>query len=593
MTSAPRDPARGGSSDEPAKPANDADAGEPSSGPTDLAQAEAAWRRDVRGPALADRPERSDAFTTQQMHWPVKDLYTPADLDAIGFDYRRDLGFPGQYPYTRGTNPTGYRQDLWKMLQVTGFGTADDSAERWSKMLDQGLNGFIIEYDLPTTNGYDSDHPLAEGEVARAGTAIDTLADMEQALELPWHKLQHLNSVCNAPQPVNLAMILAALEKRGIDPGSFTLQMSNAILIEYTCVGRYIYPPKHGLRIATDCIEYTIRNHANWIPISVVSAQLYAARATPVQELAFGFSIAMEYLDATLARGFGIDEIAPYWSFITGLEMDFFEAIAKLRAYRKIWARLMKERYGAREEASLRLRLMSSPGTTGLTLQQPLNNIARLGIQTLACALGGGAYAITTPLHDEAHALPSEEAVRVGIAVQNIVAHETGVADTVDPLAGSYMLEAMTRRMEDEVFAEIAKIDAMGGALAAIEAGYFQKELARSQRERYREIEEGSRKQVGVNHLVVPGEKRSIETFKLGAEAEANQIRRLARVRAERDEALVAKTLERVREAASGDENLVPPILEAVKAYATQGEICDVMREVFGVYHPDSLTAGV
>jgi methylmalonyl-CoA mutase N-terminal domain/subunit len=551
------------------------------------------WRRDMLDPALAEQGERQEEFRTQQMHWPVKDLYTPKDLEEIGFDYMEDLGFPGEYPYTRGTNPAGYRQDLWKMLQVTGFGTANDSAERWSKMLEQGLNGFIIEYDLPTTNGYDSDHPLAEGEVARAGTAIDTLADMEQALDLPWDKLQHLNSVCNAPQPVNLAMILAALEKRGVEPASFTLQMSNAILIEYTCVGRYIYPPRHGLRIATDCIEYVIRNHPNWIPISVVSAQLYAARATPVQELAFGFSIAMEYLDATLARGFDVDEVAPYWSFITGLEMDFFEAIAKLRAYRKIWARLMKERYGAKKAESLRLRLMSSPGTTGLTLQQPLNNIARLGIQTLACALGGGAYAITTPLHDEAHALPSEEAVRVGIAVQNIVAHETGVADTVDPLAGSYLVESMTRRMEDEVFAEIAKVDALGGALAAIESGYFQKELARSQRARYSEIEDGTRKQVGVNHLVQPGEKRSIEMFKLGEEAERLQVKQLARVRADRDEDLVTKTLERVREAASGDENLVPPILEAVKAYATQGEICDVMRDVFGVYHPDSLTAGV
>ncbi|MBW2496223.1 MAG: methylmalonyl-CoA mutase [Deltaproteobacteria bacterium] len=570
-------------------PASTAEASEAAARET----AEKAWRRDVLEPALAERGERQDPFVTQQMQWPVKDLYTPSDLEEIGFDYLKDLGFPGQFPYTRGTNPAGYRQDLWTMLQVTGFGTATDSAERWSRMLEQGLNGFIIEYDLPTTNGYDSDHPLAEGEVARAGTAVDTLPDMVQALDLPWDKLQHLNSVCNAPQPVNLAMILAALEERGVDPSSFTLQMSNAILIEYTCVGRYIFPPKHGLRIATDCIEYVIRNQPNWIPITVVSAQIYAAKATPVQELAFGFAIAMEYLDATLERGFEIDEVAPYWSFVTGLEMDFFEAVAKLRAYRKIWARLMKERYGAEKEESLRLRLISSPGTTALTLQQPLNNIARLGIMMMACALGGGAYAITTPLHDEAHALPTEEAVRVGVAIQNIVAHETGVADTVDPLAGSYMLEAMTRRMEDEVFAEIEKIDAMGGALAAIESGYFQKELARSQRERHQEIEEGTRKQIGVNHLVQEDENRSIEVFKLGQEAEKRQVEQLARVRRDRDEELVNKTLERVREAAVGDENLVPPILEAVKALATQGEICDVMRDVFGVYHPDSLTSGV
>jgi len=558
-----------------------------------LEAAERRWREDVLEPALARTGQRQDEFVTQQLHWPVQDLYTPRDLEAIGFDYLKDLGFPGEYPYTRGTTPGGYRQDFWKMLQVTGFGTAKDSSERWSKMLEQGLNGFIIEYDLPTTNGYDSDHPLAEGEVARAGTAVDTLPDMVQALDLPWDKLQHLNSVCNAPQPVNLAMILAALEEKGIDPASFTLQMSNAILIEYTCVGRYIYPPKHGLRIATDCIEYTIRNCPNWIPITVVSAQIYAARANPVQELAFGFSIAMEYLDATLERGFEIDEVAPYWSFVTGLEMDFMEAVSKLRAYRKIWARLMKERYGATKPESMELRLISSPGTTGLTLQQPLNNIARLGIQMLACAAGGGAYAITTPLHDEAHALPTEEAVRTGIAVQHIVAHETGIADTVDPFAGAYMLEVMTKRMEDEVMAEIEKVDAMGGALAAIEAGYFQKELARSQRARFSEIEEGVRKQVGVNHLIDPDEDRSIEVFKLGQEAERKQVEQLARIRRDRDEALVAKTLERVREAAMGDENLVPPIMEAVKALATQGEICDVMRDVFGVYHPDSLTSGV
>jgi len=589
MSTAPNEPPAPDEVDAPQSPASLSAVSDSDS----ARQAEKNWRRDVLDPALAEQPERQDPFVSQQMQWPVKDLYTPGDLEEIGFDYLKDVGFPGQYPYTRGTTPTGYRQDLWTMLQVTGFGTANDSAERWAKMLEQGLNGFIIEYDLPTTNGYDSDHPLAEGEVARAGTAIDTLADMEQALDLPWDKLSHLNSVCNAPQPVNLAMILAALEKREIDPSSFTLQMSNAILIEYTCVGRYIYPPKHGLRIATDCIEYVIRHHPNWIPITVVSAQIYAARANPVQELAFGFSIAMEYLDATLARGFDIDEVAPYWSFVTGLEMDFFEAVSKLRAYRKIWARLMKERYGAKKPESMQLRLISSPGTTGLTLQQPLNNIARLGIQTLACALGGGAYAITTPLHDEAHALPSEEAVRVGIAVQNIVAHETGVADTVDPLAGSYMVESMTRRMEDEVFAEIERVDALGGALAAIEAGYFQKELARSQRDRHREIEDGIRKQVGVNHLVQEDEKRSIEMFKLGQEAEKKQVAQLVRVRTDRDETLVAKTLERVREAATSDENLVPPILEAVKAYATQGEICDVMRDVFGVYHPDSLTSGV
>lgn len=551
------------------------------------------WERETLRPSLESGGERRDSFVTQAMRWPVKSLYTPADLEDAGFDYLRDVGFPGQYPFTRGTAPNGYRTDLWTMLQVTGFGTGEDWAKRGRYMLDQGLSGLIIEYDLPTTNGLDSDHSFAEGEVCRAGTAIDTLTDMEAALDLPFEKLEHLTSVCNGPQPVNLAMIIAALEKHGVDPASFTLQMPNAILIEYTCVGRYIYPPVHGLRVATDVIEYTIKNHPNWVPIAVVSAQLYAARANPVQELAFGFSIAMQYLDKVLERGFDIDEVAPYFSFITGLDMDFFEGVCKLRAYRKVWARLMHERYGAKKPESLHLQLMSSPGTMSMTLQQPLNNIARLGIQMLACAIGGGAQTMTSPLHDEAHALPSEEAIAVGAAIQNIVAHEAGVTDTVDPLAGSYYVETLTKKIEDAVFEEIEKIDAMGGALAAIEAGYFQKELAREQYERHRQLETGDRKLVGVNHLRKEEEKREIEIFELDSNAEKRQIERLRKVRAERDADAVKSALDRVREAARGDDNLVPPILDAVKVYATHGELCDVLREAFGEYHPDSLTTGV
>jgi len=306
---------------------------------------------------------RENATSREQARWE-RDVRDPSLDEGSGFDYLRDLGFPGEYPYTRGTSPGGYRSGLWNMLQVSGFGTGDEWAKRGRAMLEQGLDGLILEYDLPTTNGLDSDHPLAAGEVGRAGTAIDTLADMEDALDLPFEKLRHLTSVCNGPQPINLAMILAALKKKGVDPASFTLQMPNAILIEYTCVGRYIFPPEHGLRIATDVIEHTIRNQPNWVPISVVSAQLYAARANPVQELGFSFAIAIEYLDAVLARGFEIDDVAPYFSFITGVDMDFFEAVAKLRAYRKIWARLMRERYGARKPtASQQHRTAGHPAT--------------------------------------------------------------------------------------------------------------------------------------------------------------------------------------------------------------------------------------
>ena len=493
------------------------------------------WETETLAPALESAPERKEKFRTQALKWDVNRLYSPRDLEAIDFDFNRDVGFPGEFPYTRGTDPNGYRSRLWTMAQVTGFGTGEDWATRADYMLEQGLDGLIIEYDLPTTNGLDSDHPLAAGEVGRAGVAIDSLEDMERTLSFDFSKLKHLTSVCNGPQPVNLAMIIAAIEKKGIDPASFTLQMPNAILIEYTCVGRYIYPPEHGLRVATDVIEYTIRNQPHWVPIAVVSAQLYAARANPVQELAFGFSIAMEYLDSVLERGLTIDEVAPYFSFITGVDMDFFEAIGKLRAYRKVWARLMTERYGAKSEASLRLKMMSSPGTMSMTLQQPLNNISRLSMQMLSCVLGGGAQTMTSPLHDEAHALPSEEAIAVGAAIQNIVAHESGTADTIDPLAGSYYVESMTRRIEDAVMAEIERIDAMGGALEAIKTGYFQRELAREQFDRNKEIEDGSRKLVGVNHLAKDDEERQIELFALDPGSEQRQIERLEALRKRRD----------------------------------------------------------
>lgn len=556
-----------------------------------IRQARQAWEHEQLGPALERQAERKP-FRSQGMRWPVERLYTPLDLEALGFDYLRDVGFPGQPPFTRGTDPNGYRGQLWNMAQVTGYGTGEDWAKRARYMLDQGLSGLILEYDLPTTNGYDSDHPLAAGEVGRAGIAIDSLVDMEAALDFDFRGLQHLTSVCNGPQPVNLAMILAALEKKGVDPRSFTLQMPNAILIEYTCVGRYLFPPEHGLRVSTDVIEYTIRNHPHWVPIAVVSAQLYAARANPVQELAFSFAIAFEYLDAVLARGFDVDEVAPYFSFITGVDMDFLEAVGKLRAYRKLWADLLRERYGAKHPDALHLKLMASPGTMSMTLQQPLNNIARLAIQMLACALGGGAQTMTSPLHDEAHALPSEEAIAVGAALQHIVAFETGTADTVDMLGGSYAVEVMTRRIEDAVRAELDTIDGLGGALSAIQRGYFQRELAREQVERNRELEDGSRVLVGMNHLQREEGERGIEFFELDPATERRQIERLERVRAERDGGKVEEALDRVRDAALRGENLMPPVLDAVKVHATHGEICDAQREVFGEYQPDGRDAG-
>ena len=554
---------------------------------------EASWRTETRGPYLQRHPERKEAFRTQALKWDIKPLYTPADLEAVGFDYLKDSGFPGEYPFTRGNNPNGNRSQLWTMAQVTGFGRGLEWSKRARYLLDQGLQGLILEYDLPTTNGYDSDNPLVAGEVGRAGMALDSLEDLEQAFDLPFDKLKYLMSVCNAPQPINLAMIIAALEKKGVDPKDFVLHIVNGILIEYTCVGRYIYPPEHGMRIAADCFEYIVRNHPHWQPISIIAAQLQPARANPVQEMAFSISIAMEYIDAMLARGFDIDTIAPYFHFVINVDMDFFEGICKLRAFRKCWARLMKERYGATRPEALKIRLMTSPTTIALTLQQPLNNIGRLAIMATACALGGAGENMTTPLHDEAHSLPAEEAIRVGAALQHIVAHETGVAETIDPLAGSYYVETLTKQMEDAAFAEMEKIFAMGGATKAIESGYFQRALGREQYERHKDLEEGRRKWVGVNHLVLAEEKREIEIFRLDDEMEEQQVAKVRKLRARRDQSAVEAALERVREAARNGGNLVPVCLEAVKVYATHGELCNAMRDVFGVHAPDSQLAGI
>ncbi|NIJ18251.1 methylmalonyl-CoA mutase family protein [Sphingobium vermicomposti] len=552
------------------------------------------WQAETRAPFVAAQPERRDPFVTQALKWPIKPLYTPADLDAVGFDYLKDVGFPGEYPYTRSTRPNGHRSGFWTMTQVTGFGKGEDWAKRARFMLDQGLSGLILEYDLATTNGYDSDDPMVEGEVGRAGMALDSLEDLENAFDLPFDKLKYLMSVCNAPQPVNLAMIIAALEKKGVDPKDFVLHIVNGILIEYTCVGRYIYPPEHGLRIATDAIEYIIRNHPNWAPLSIISAQLQPAKANPVQEIAFSLAICCAYIDATLERGLDIDTVAPYLNhFVVNVDMDFFEGICKLRAFRKCWARLMKERYGATRPEALKIRLMTSPTTIALTLQQPLNNIGRLAIMATACALGGAGENMTTPLHDEAHSLPAEEAIRVGAALQHIVAHETGVAETIDPLAGSYYVETLTKQMEDAAFAEMEKIFAMGGAVKAIETGYFQRALGREQYERNKDLEEGRRKWVGVNHLVLPEEKREIEIFRLNDEMEEQQVEKVRALRARRDQPAVDAALDKVREAARNGDNLVPVCLDAVKLYATHGELCNAMRDVFGVHTPDSQLAGV
>ena len=438
-----------------------------------LRQQEARWQSEARGPLVAAQGERKESFRTQTMDWEIKPLYTPLDLAQCGFDYATDAGFPGEYPFTRGVDANGNRSRLWTMAQVTGFGKGMAWAKRARYMLDQGLQGLILEYDLPTTNGYDSDNPLVAGEVGRAGMALDSLEDLEEAFDLPFDKLKYLMSVCNAPQPVNLAMIIAALEKKGVDPHQLALHIVNGILIEYTCVGRYIYPPEHGLRIATDCFEYIVRHHPHWQPISIIAAQLQPARANVVQELAFSVTIAMAYIDAMLARGFDIDTVAPYFHFVINVDMDFFEGICKLRAFRKVWARPMKERYGATRPEAMKLRVMSFA-------EHQLAHAAAAAEQHRAARDHGNCLRARRRRGDDDHA-----AARRGARAAGGGRDPRGRGDPAPgrardrcgrhhrPAGRLVLRRVADQTIEDEAFAEIERIMAHGRRAESHRAGLF------------------------------------------------------------------------------------------------------------------------
>ena len=558
--------------------------------PTDreeIAARRARWEHDTRDPHVAAHGERLARVPHPGDALAGAAALHAADLEAIGFDYLRDVGFPGEFPYTRGTEPERLSHRAVAHAQVTGFGTGADWAKRAPLHARTGSQGPDHRVRPADHQRLDSDHPLAAGEVGRAGIAIDSLADMEAALDLPFDKLQHLTSVCNGPQPVNLAMILAALEKRGVDPASFTLQMPNAILIEYTCVGRYIYPPEHGLRIATDVIEYVIRNHPNWVPISVVSAQLYAARANPVQELAFGFSIAMQYLDAVLARGFTIDEVAPYFSFITGVDMDFFEAVGEA-------ARLSQD-LGAADEGALRR-------DEARVAQAPPDGVARHDVAHAAAAAqqhraarrsrcsparsAAARQTMTTPLHDEAHALPSEEAIAVGAAIQQHRRARDRRRRHDRPARGLVL-----RRGDDAQASRTPssprsrRSTRMGGALAR-DRDRLLPARARARAVRAQPRARDGQAQAGRRELTArASEKRSDRALRARLRRERRQIERLRAVRARARRGAVAEALDaRARGRRRATRTSCPPILEAVKLYATHGEICDALRDVFGTY---------
>jgi len=507
----------------------------------------------------------------------LRPYYTPE-----AFNYAAKLGFPGEYPFTRGIYPTMYRGRLWTMRQYSGFGTAEETNRRYRYLISQGQMGLSVAFDLPTQMGYDSDHPLAEGEVGKAGVAVSSLNDMEELFrEIPLEKISTSMTI-NAPASIMLAMYIAVAEARGIPKERLSGTVQNDILKEYIARKTYIFPPQFSMRLVTDLIIYCAEHLPRWNPISISGYHLREAGATAVQEIAFTFANALTYVEAVLKRGMEIDEFAPRLSFFFSCDRHFFEEIAKFRAARRLWARLMRERFGAERKESLMLRFHTQTGGSTLTAQQPLNNIVRTTLEALAAVLGG-TQSLHTNSYDEAWALPSEQAVLIALRTQQIIAEESGAADTIDPLGGSYYLEWLTDELERRAEAYLNKIEEMGGMLQAIETGYVQREIEESAYRKQQEQERGERLIVGVN-CFEEHKRPELEIVKVPPEVRERQVERLKRLRAGRDPRRFKEALERLREVARTDENLMPYILEAVRAHATVGEICDVFREEFRTY---------
>lgn len=551
---------------------------------TDLKQlraAKEAWEAGPVAKTTARFPERKQEFVTLS-GTPVERLYTPLDIPAL--DYEHDLSFPGQYPFTRGNQPTLYRGRLWTMRQYAGFGTAEESNKRYKYLLEQGQTGLSVAFDLPTQIGYDSDHSLARGEVGKVGVAIDSLADMETLFaDIPLDKVSTSMTI-NAPASVLLAMYIVLAEKQGVSSSKLAGTIQNDILKEYVARGTYIFPPKPSMRLITDIFAYCSDHVPRWNTISISGYHIREAGCTAVQEVAFTLADGIAYVEAAVEAGLDVDDFAPRLSFFFNAQMDLLEEVAKFRAARRLWARIMKERFGAKNPRSMMLRFHTQTAGCALTAQQPDNNIVRVTLQALAAALGG-TQSLHTNSRDEALSLPTEDSVTIALRTQQIIAHESGVASTVDPLAGSYYVESMTNRIEDEALDYIKRIDELGGAVAAIEQGFIQREIQESAYAYQKSVESGDRIVVGVNKFQVEDEKLP-ELLKVKPEVEAQQRTQLKELRQQRDNVSVQAALQQLGEAAQTDANLMPAIIAAVRTYATLGEICDVLRQVFGEYEP-------
>lgn len=523
--------------------------------------------------ATAKFPERKE--------FAVQRLYTP--LDVEGFDYGEKLGFPGQYPFTRGVQPTMYRGRLWTMRAYAGFATAEETNARYKYLLEAGQTGLSVAMDLPTQIGLDSDHELSHGEVGKVGVAIDSLADMEALFDgIPLDKVSTSMTI-NGPAAVLLAMYVAVAEKQGVAPEALKGTIQNDILKEYIARGTYIFPPRPSMRLITDTFEYCSKNIPKWNTISVGAYHIREAGASEVQEIAFAFANAMAYIDAAIKAGQKVDDFAPGISWIFTAGLDFFSEVAKFRAARRLWARIMKERYGATVPKAQMLRVHVHTAGSVLTAQQPLNNVVRITWQAMSAVLGG-IQSMACCAYDEAIALPTEESATLALRTQQLLAYESGVTDTIDPLAGSYYIESLTDKIEQEAYEYIAKIDKMGGAVAAIEQGYMQQEMAAHAYEYQHDVELGKRTVIGVNKFA--DNKKMAEQDVLTADLSVGerQVARLNKMKAGRDNAAVQASLAKLREAAKGTENLMPYLIDAVKTYATLGEICSVLREEFGEY---------
>lgn len=536
------------------------------------------WKNTVYKKATEKNPERSNEFTTASFT-PIEPLY---GLSINDEDLQKKLGLPGQYPFTRGIQPTMYRGRLWTMRQYAGFGTAKESNERYRYLLEQGQMGLSVAFDLPTQIGYDSDDPIAYGEVGKVGVAIDTLADMEILFDkIPLNKVSTSMTI-NAPASVLLALYIAVAEKQNVPKDKLSGTIQNDILKEYIARGTYIFPPKPSMRLINDIFAYCSKEVPKWNTISISGYHIREAGSTAAQEVGFTLANGIAYVDAAIKSGLDLDEFSKRISFFFNAHNDLFEEVAKFRAARRLWAKIIKERFGAKDPRSMMLRFHSQTAGSTLTAQQVDNNIVRVTIQALAAVLGG-TQSLHTNSRDEALALPTEESVRIALRTQQIIAFESGVSNTIDPLAGSYFVETLTDQIEKEAENYISKIDSLGGMIAAIEAGYVQMEIQNAAYKFEKELEAGNKIVVGVNKFQIDEDEQK-ELLKIDVKVQDEQIKFLKKVKSERNNDEVEKQLKELKDAAQSNANLMPYILSAVKCYASVGEVCNTLRKVFGEY---------